>query len=193
MDLRNAIGLLFLLLILTGCSHLTALKDGQRPQAWLEPGVRVELPLPGIFPNIQAQQMLTATFNDDTQSLMVMLDADDTQLTLAGLSPLGIRLFLIQYDESGVQVEQSIVLPKAPPVSQILADVMLGLWPLAAWQAQLPTGWHLDDGDTLRSLYNAKGKLISEIHYQNEYGVRKPIMIKNYQFNYQIQIQDLEN
>ena len=80
-------------LLLAGCSHSTN-SDSARPQAWLQPGTRVTLPPPGITPAVSAQQLLTGRFNGKTQSLLVMLNADDRRLTLAGLSSVGIRLFL---------------------------------------------------------------------------------------------------
>ena len=85
-------------LILAGCSHTQPEQQG-RPQAWLEPGTRVTLPAPGISPAVNSQQLLTGSFNGKTQSLLVMLNADDKKITLAGLSSVGIRLFLVTYDE----------------------------------------------------------------------------------------------
>lgn len=178
---------LTLTLILTGCSH--APKDAQtRPQAWLEPGVRITLPAPGIAPAINSQQLLTGRFNDTTQSLLVMLNADDKKLTLAGLSSLGIRLFLVTYDEKGLRAEQSIVVPQLPPASQVLADVMLSHWPLSAWQPQLPPGWTLTDKGDKRELRNASGKLVTEITYLNRKGRREPIAITQHVFHYHITI-----
>ena len=78
--------------ILAGCSHSSSPGQG-RPQAWLEPGTRVTLPAPGITPPLNAQQLLTGRFHGQTQSLLVMLNADAHRLTLAGLSSVGIRLF----------------------------------------------------------------------------------------------------
>lgn len=61
-----------------------------------------------------------------------MLNADDKKITLAGLSSVGIRLFLVTYDEKGLHTEQSIIVPQLPPASQVLADVMLSHWPISA-------------------------------------------------------------
>ena len=72
-------------LILAGCSSSQPEQQG-RPQAWLEPGTRVTLPL-RTSPPINSQQLLTGSFNGKTQSLLVLLNADDKNLTLAD-SPL---------------------------------------------------------------------------------------------------------
>lgn len=177
-------------LLLAGCSHSTDTKE-TRPQAWLQPGTRVTLPPPGISPAVSSQQLLTGSFNGQTQSLLVMLSADAHKVTLAGLSSVGIRLFLATYDETGIHTEQSIVVPQLPPASQVLADVMLSHWPISAWQPQLPKGWTLTDNGDRRELRNASGKLVTEIVYLQRKGKREPISIEQHVFKYHITIQYL--
>ncbi|EQC1556746.1 DUF3261 domain-containing protein [Citrobacter amalonaticus] len=192
-DKRSAIAQLALglfALLLTGCSHSPKDQQG-RPQAWLEPGTRVTLPAPGISPAVNAQQLLTGRFNGKTQSLLVMLNADDKKITLAGLSSVGIRLFLVTYDDKGLHTEQSIVVPQLPPASQVLADVMLSHWPISTWQPQLPKGWTLTDSGDRRELRNARGTLVTEITYLNRKGKREPISIEQHVFKYHITIQYL--
>src|SRR5690606_21949774 len=174
-----------LALLLAGCSHTTN-RDDARPQAWLPPGTRVTLPPPGITPAIRAQPLLTGSLKAQTQSLLVMLNADDHKVTLAGLSSVGIRLFLATYDDTGIHTEQSIVVPQLPPASQVLADVMLSHWPLSAWQPQLPKGWTLKDKGDRRELRNASGKLVTDIVYLQRKGKRVPISIEQHVFNYHI-------
>ncbi|MCF8578781.1 DUF3261 domain-containing protein [Enterobacter ludwigii] len=177
-------------LLLAGCSHSTD-TEGNRPQAWLQPGTQVTLPPPGITPAIRSQQLLTGRFNGQTQSLLVLLDADGQKVTLAGLSSVGIRLFLATYDGTGIRTEQSVVMPQLPPASQVLADVMLSHWPLSAWQPQLPKGWTLKDTGTRRELRNPDGKLVTEIVYLQRKGKREPISIEQHVFKYHITIQYL--
>lgn len=177
-------------LLLAGCSHSTNTQE-TRPQAWLQPGTKVTLPPPGISPAVSSQQLLTGSFNGQTQSLLVMLNADAHKVTLAGLSSVGIRLFLATYDESGIHTEQSIVVPQLPPASQVLADVMLSHWPISAWQPQLPKGWTLKDNGDRRELRNASGKLVTEIVYLQRKGKREPISIEQHVFKYHITIQYL--
>ncbi|EHN8923408.1 DUF3261 domain-containing protein [Enterobacter asburiae] len=177
-------------LLLAGCSHSTDTKE-TRPQAWLQPGTKVTLPPPGISPAVSSQQLLTGSFNGQTQSLLVMLNADAHKVTLAGLSSVGIRLFLATYDETGIHTEQSIVVPQLPPASQVLADVMLSHWPISTWQPQLPKGWTLTDNGDRRELRNASGKLVTEIVYLQRKGKREPISIEQHVFKYHITIQYL--
>jgi len=120
-----------------------------------------------------------------------MLNADAHKITLAGLSSVGIRLFLATYDEYGIRTEQSIIVPQLPPASQVLADVMLSHWPISAWQPQLPKGWTLKDIGDRRELRNASGKLVTEVVYLQRKGKREPISIEQHVFNYHITIQYL--
>lgn len=188
--IKRIFAMLLGVLILTGCSYSPREQEG-RPQAWLEPGVRVTLPAPGISPAVNSQQLLTGSFDGKTQSLLVMLNADNKKITLAGLSSVGIRLFLVTYDEKGLHTEQSIVVPQLPPASQVLADVMLSHWPVSAWQPQLPEGWTLTDTGDKRELRNARGRLVTEVSYLNRNGKREPIGIEQHVFKYHITIQYL--
>jgi len=186
--------LLATLLLLGGCAHHAPGTDGQnRPQAWLEPGVKVTLPPPGLTPAFDRQQLLTGTFDGKEQSLLVMLSVDQHRLSLAGLSSLGIRLFLLTYDQNGLHTEQSIVVPQLPPASQVLADIMLSHWPLAAWQSQLPTGWTLVDKGDQRELRDPNGRLITEVHYRQTGALREPVALTQHVFNYHLTIQPLSD
>ncbi|WP_436893480.1 DUF3261 domain-containing protein [Siccibacter turicensis] len=184
-------GALCAVFFLTACSHTQRSDGAATPQAWLEPGVRVTLPAPGISPSVSSQQLLSGRFNGQIQSLLVMMDADDKKLSLAGLSSVGIRLFLVTYDAQGIHTEQSIVVPQLPPASQVLADVMLSHWPISAWVPQLPAGWTLTDQGDKRELRNRHHTLVTEITYLQRNGKRVPISIEQHAFKYHITIQYL--
>lgn len=103
-------------LLLAGCSHSTDTKE-TRPQARLQRH-QSHSAAARHQPGGKFQQPLTGSFNGQTQSLLVMLNADAHKVTLAGLSSVGIRLFTATYDESGIHTEQSIVVPQLPPASR---------------------------------------------------------------------------
>lgn len=177
-------------LLLSACS--TPKQDPGRPQAWLKPGTLVTLPAPGIEPAISQQQLLTAQVKGKTQSLMVLLNADGQKVMLAGLSPLGVRLFRLSYDSAGVKTEQSIALPDLPPASQVLADIMLSYWPVTAWEPQLPTGWTLKDIGSRRELRDESHSPVETIQYLEREGLRQPVSIQHHRFGYSIMIQHLD-
>ncbi|WP_058972984.1 DUF3261 domain-containing protein [Type-D symbiont of Plautia stali] len=182
--------LLVFSLLLSGCAQQDS--QSNRPTAWLKPGVRVTLPAPGISPAFQQQQLLTGHAKGKTQSLLVLLNADAQQISLAGLSSLGIRLFRVTYDKTGIHTQQMMALPEMPPASQVLADVMLSHWPISAWQPQLPPGWQLVDSGDRRELRDPAGQVVTLIRYLQRGNVREPISIDQRAFGYQIQIQHLD-
>ncbi|MDE1476795.1 DUF3261 domain-containing protein [Xenorhabdus bovienii] len=181
--------ILSLACLLAACSSFP--QNGS-PSAWLKPGVHVSLPAPGITPAIHEQQLLTATVKGKAQSLIVLLNADEQKLSLAGLSSLGIRLFKLDYDHNGIHAEQSIVVPEIPPANQVLADIMLSYWPTSSWQSKLPTGWTLSDTVNRRQLKDNHGQVITEIHYDTQNDQRRPIRVQQFIFGYEIAIQHLE-
>ncbi|MFT4273479.1 MAG: DUF3261 domain-containing protein [Pantoea sp.] len=185
-------GLIFLLiaLLLGGCARQT--EPTHRPTAWLKPGVRVTLPAPGITPAFEQQQLLTGHVKGKTQSLLVLLAADEQHISLAGLSSLGIRLFRVTYDATGIHTQQMMALPEMPPASQVLADIMLSHWPISAWQPQLPQGWQLQDIGDRRELRDPSGTVVTLIRYMQRGTQREPISIDQRAFGYQIQIQHLD-
>lgn len=177
-----------LMFMLVGC---TSPKTPKQPSAWLKPGVSVNLPAPALNQAFTEQQLLTANVNGKAYSLVALLDVNNERLNLAGLSSLGVRLFLLNYDDKGIHTEQSIMLPELPPAEQVLADIMLSYWPVESWAPNLPKGWTLVDLDATRELRDEKKQLVSVITYQLEANERVPMKIDNHVFGYQIMISRL--
>ena len=179
----------FLLLWCTACSTL--------PQAALDYRHQVRLPSLMAAPVLYRQQLLTMRRvgkSEPPHTLMMVLQASSSGVHLVGLTPLGIRLFRIDYDSHGLGSEALPALDgmgKLPPGSQILADVMLCYWPIASWQPLLPVGWSLQDEGDQRLLRDAHGKLVSEILYRQEGGYREPVRLWHHIFDYQLSLQTL--
>ncbi|WP_066458156.1 DUF3261 domain-containing protein [Castellaniella caeni] len=181
---------LLCLLVLSSCASVP---DGARPSAWLRPGVRVFLPQPGLTPAVQAHQLLTSRYRGREHALTVVLDADARRLSLVGLSMVGIRLFTLQYDAHGLQARQHVAAPGLPPAAQVLSDIMLSYWPVAAWQAVLPTGWQLVDAGLQRRLLDERGEIVTRIDYDAAPGGRRPVQVQQRAFGYDIHIQNLDD
>ncbi|CAM3705891.1 DUF3261 domain-containing protein [Rahnella victoriana] len=181
--------LALLIVMLGGCAAHEP--SGNEPQAWLKRGVQVNLPAPSLEKPFTQQQLLTATVNGKQQSLLVLLNADGKSLQLAGLSPLGIRLFKVVYDQTGIHTEQAIRIEGLPPASQVLADIMLSYWPAQRWQPLLPPGWTLEDQPLRRTLRDTEGNTITRIDYLPRGSARQPVSITQMAFHYQITIQNV--
>jgi hypothetical protein len=181
--------LALLILMLGGCA--TNSPSGTEPQAWLKRGVQVKLPAPLLDKPVSQQQLLTATVNGKQQSLLVLLNADGKSLQLAGLSPLGIRLFKVVYDQTGIHIGQAIKIEGLPPANQVLADIMLSYWPVQSWQPLLPAGWTFDEQPLRRTLLDNEGHAVTRIDYVAQGGTRQPVSITQMAFHYQITIQNV--
>lgn len=181
--------LALLLLMLGGCA--TNSPSGTQPQAWLKRGVQVKLPAPALDKPVSQQQLLTATVSGKQQSLLVLLNADGKSLQLAGLSPLGIRLFKVVYDQTGIHTEQAIKIEGLPPANQVLADIMLSYWPVQSWQPLLPAGWTFDEQPLRRTLLDNEGHAVTRIDYVAQGDTRQPVSITQMAFHYQITIQNV--
>ena len=96
-------------------------------------------------------------------------------------------------DQQGIATQQlsPLLATGMPPVTQVLADVMLCYWPLASWQPQLPPGWTLRDQGLTRRLRAPDGALVSEIHYRDIDGVREPVSLQQHVFHYRLQLETL--
>ncbi|KQN44099.1 hypothetical protein ASE93_15775 [Serratia sp. Leaf50] len=181
--------LIIFTLLLAGCaSHPDT---SSQAQAWLKPGVRVSLPTPRLNEKLDQQQLLTGTVDGKQQSLLVLLNANGQTLQLAGLSPLGIRLFKVLYDSSGIHTEQTINIAQLPPANQVLADIMLSYWPINRWQPLLPAGWKLVDQGAQRVLFDESGLAVTQIDYVTENGKRQPVAITQHVFHYHIAIKNV--
>ena len=182
--------LILIALLLNACASQP--KPNETAEAWLKPGVRVSLPAPDFAQPFNQQQLLTATVEGKTQSLLVLLNVDGNALQLAGLSPLGIRLFKLTYDPQGIHTEQAINIAHLPPANQVLADIMFCYWPVSRWQPLLPAGWTLQDRGMRRILSDNQGHEITRIDYVTRGGQRQPVSITQRAFHYHITIQNVD-
>lgn len=187
------IAMLFGLLLLTACTSQPG-GGGPDNRALLTPTVSLVLPAPLRDQPLYRQQLLSARTRGGEHQLLTVLEADGRQLTLVGLTPSGIRLFRLSYDGEAIRSEQLSSLlggTALPPVAQVLADVMLGYWPLSAWQPRLPRGWRLEDEGMVRRLRDPAGTLVSEIHYREIDGEREPVRLVQHAFDYALQMEKL--
>lgn len=187
------IAMLFGLLLLTACADRSG-AGAPDNRALLTPTVSLVLPAPLRDRPLYRQQLISARTRGGEHQLLTVLEADGRQLTLVGLTPSGIRLFRLSYDGEAIRSEQLSSLlggTALPPVAQVLADVMLGYWPLSAWQPRLPRGWHLEDEGMVRRLRDPAGTLVSEIHYREIGGEREPVRLVQHAFDYELQMEKL--
>ncbi|OCG02242.1 DUF3261 domain-containing protein [Gilliamella sp. wkB112] len=163
-------------------------------EAWLTKETRVNLPIPNLQQDYHDQQLLKFKYKNQANSLITLVDLNQNQLKVIGLTALGIRLFEIEYDGRNIKTKQNIFVKELPAPQQVLSDIMLSILPTQQWQVVLPEGWQLIDNQLHRKLLNDKQETIIDITYKEKPSlqIRKPIQIVHNIFGYQIDIQSME-
>lgn len=186
---RFTILILFLLtMLVSACATKT------QSEAWLTKEVKINLPMINLKQNYHDQQLLKFKYNDQENSIITLVDVNDNQLKVVGLSALGIRLFEIEYNGELINSKNNIFVKELPPPEQVLSDIMLSILPISEWQTVLPQGWQLVDRDLHRTLSDDKQQIIVDITYTEKASkhIRKPIQIEHHIFGYQITIQSMD-
>ncbi len=157
------------------------------------------LPLPAeLGYSLTASQLISATWETDTQQLPVQVEVTADKVVLAGFSSWGTRILSLQYQNQVIDTQVLSGLGAAlPQPEQVLFNLMLTLWPTEAWTQPLQTiGWHLVDTDNTRTLFDDDQQAIIRIEYQakaNEPKLSGDIVFKHLIQGYTITIQTLNS
>lgn len=203
-----------LLNALTGCSSQPMQQQANLIE--IAPKVSVTIPMPeDLGYRLTASQLIGAQWGEPAeqkqqQQLPVQLEVDQNKVALAGFSSWGARILTLSYQdqiiEASVLTGLETTLPKP---EQVLFNLMITLWPIESWQPHLAQiGWQLTESNQQRQLFDDKGNLVADIHYQsNEIPVapaqtaRDPsrsyldgtITFSNHQLGYTITIKTLSH
>ncbi len=111
-------------------------------------------------------QILHGEYGDNNFSLHSVVTADAQQLTVIGLTSMGLRAFTLKYDGQNLNEARAPQVPAALQSRQLLNDLQLAFWPLSALQQS----WQSAGGEVsepyagTRRLKKA-GVLLAEVHY----------------------------
>ncbi|MFI3275560.1 DUF3261 domain-containing protein [Vibrio sp.] len=157
------------------------------------------LPLPAdLGYSLTASQLISATWQDDTQQLPVQVEVTPEKVVLAGFSSWGTRILSLQYQNQTIETQVLSGLGATlPQPEQVLFNLMLTLWPAEAWAQPLQSiGWHLVDTDDSRTVFDDNQQAIIRIDYQAEPATHKTagnIVFKHLTQGYTITIQTLNS
>lgn len=173
---------------LSGCVSLTSEQGG----VFLAPGMEVSLPKARYEGSFEALQLLEIEYQDAGtlrhESVMVSTSLGKDFIALTALSPLGMRLFEISSDSEGKITAQSHVSAAGlPDPRQVLLDMMLSFYDRNYLEGSLGASVKITDTDTKRTVADG-GKLIYEIEYLEDQGIRIPRVIRHLIFGYTISI-----
>ncbi|PMK05358.1 DUF3261 domain-containing protein [Vibrio splendidus] len=183
--------------MLTACSMVSQQPTGASVS--INNDTELALPLPAeLGYSLTASQLISATWETDTQQLPVQVEVTADKVVLAGFSSWGTRILSLQYQNQVIDTQVLSGLGATlPQPEQVLFNLMLTLWPTEAWTQPLQTiGWHLVDTDNTRTVFDDDQQSIIRIEYQakaNEPKLSGDIVFKHLIQGYTITIQTLNS
>ncbi|CDT21994.1 conserved hypothetical protein [Vibrio coralliirubri] len=184
-------------ILLTACSMVAQQPSGASVS--IDKDTELALPLPAeLGYSFTASQLISATWQDDTQQLPVQVEVTPDKVVLAGFSSWGTRILSLQYQNQVIDTQVLSGLGATlPQPEQVLFNLMLTLWPADAWAQPLQSiGWHLVDTDKTRTVFDDNQQAIIRIEYQAKVGEPKTsgeIVFKHLIQGYTITIQTLNS
>lgn len=183
--------------MLSACSMVSQQPTGASVS--INNDTELALPLPAeLGYSLTASQLISATWETDTQQLPVQVEVTADKVVLAGFSSWGTRILSLQYQNQVIDTQVLSGLGATlPQPEQVLFNLMLTLWPTEAWTQPLQTiGWHLVDTDNTRTVFDNDQQAIIRIEYQakaNEPKLSGDIVFKHLIQGYTITIQTLNS
>ncbi|WP_061039253.1 DUF3261 domain-containing protein [Vibrio coralliirubri] len=184
-------------ILLTACSMVSQQPSGASVS--INNDTELALPLPAeLGYSLTASQLISATWENDTQQLPVQVEVTADKVVLAGFSSWGTRILSLQYQNQVIDTQVLSGLGATlPQPEQVLFNLMLTLWPAEAWGQPLQSiGWHLVDTDKTRTVFDDNQQAIIRIEYQAKVGEPKTsgeIVFKHLIQGYTITIQTLNS
>ncbi|NQD35543.1 DUF3261 domain-containing protein [Permianibacter sp. IMCC34836] len=173
--------LLLLVLVLPGCSHQPCVR-------WPGAAAWCAAALPAQPAFASREDIVSADARGQKLQAMASTEWTATRFTQVVLTPLGQRLYRLQYDGRQLQFERGL-LPVPILPEQSLLDIQLMLWPLELLQANLPRGWQLQEqADTGRRELRAGEELLAEVHRL----APDELELIQYRLGYRVRVQTLD-
>lgn len=134
-------------IMLQACTYQT---DNSNIKAHLTQEKEFILPDPACSKVQDALQLLKATYQDKSFSLMVAIKINEKGIFISGYSVSSIKLFNISYDSLGIHTQSFIKTDENLSAQQILTDIMLALYPEKQLNASANSHLTIVSQDNLR-------------------------------------------
>lgn len=177
----SLIGLLLLALVLPACSHQPCVR-------WSGAAAWCAAALPAQPAFASREDIVSADARGQQLQAMASTEWTATRFTQVLLTPLGQRLYRLQYDGRQLQFERGL-LPVPIQPEQSLLDIQLMLWPLDLLRAKLPRGWQLQEqAETGRRELRAGEELLAEVRRL----APDELELIQYRLGYRVRVQTLD-
>lgn len=131
---------------------------------------------------LHVQQLMSVDYQEQQHRLRMILEINESQITLVGLSGFSVPVFNISWD--GVNLSSRSKLPsdaQALSAERVMEDVMLALWPPITLDPLLEAkGWSMELVGENRYFTDASKRRVMSVEYQN-YQQVKGIISVHYQ------------
>ncbi len=179
--------------IIVGCASQPKIKDENDLSFHLTQTAIGSLPDPKVSQKVEDQQLLSTQMRGHYIYFMSLLQRGENGLSLTALSPVGIKLFTVNYDGSAVKVDKYIPNMRLPDVNDIIANIMLAYYGSDAWKDHLPQNWKMVDQNLTREILDQDGEKIMQISYEKKNKKHLPVTIHNYSLKYTINLKNLND
>nr|ADU90646.1 hypothetical protein CCT_ORF03616 [Collimonas sp. MPS11E8] len=139
--------------------------------------------------NISLQQHLTVERNGRVDQLDAALEIDQQQLNMVGLA-FGQRVLSLHYDGQTLQSWRHPMLPSQVRAEDVLEDMQLTLWPVAAIRQALPAGWAIEQQGLQRTL-SLQGETVTVINYSTPTPWDGKVELDNLRYHYRLTIESV--
>ena len=141
--------------------------------------------------SLSVQQHLTVARGGRTDDLDVALQVEPAAIDMVGLA-FGQRVLTLHYDGKALTSWRHRMLPAQVRAEDVLEDMQLALWPVAAIAAALPAGWAIEERAMTRTLSLA-GQPVMRIVYSAAPRWSGTVVLDNLRYFYTLTIQFAPN
>lgn len=139
---------------------------------------------------ISVQQHLTVERDGKTNDLDAALEVDQNNISLVGLA-LGMRVLSLDYDGREISEWRHPMLPSQVQAADVLEDLQLTLWPVAAIAQALPAGWQIEERGLRRTL-RRDGEVVATIDYSGTPRWQGKAVLDNVRYRYRLTVVSAE-
>ena len=159
--------------------------------AWTPTRVGLRLSPAALGETISVQQRLNVQGQGHDRELDTALEVDPGRVDLIGLA-FGQKVFWLHYDGRTIRSWRHPMWPAQMRDEDVLEDLQLTLWPVAAIRQVLPAGWRIEESGLRRTLLQ-NDLLIMVIDYSGSPPWSGKVEVANLHFHYRLTIQSVPN
>lgn len=135
-------------------------------------------------------QVVRGAFGDREATLQCAVSVQGEEMTVVGLTTLGVRAFTLRYDGRAISNEQKLPAPSQLTPERLIADLQLVFWPLSALTDPLQAaGWDVTEPFAGTRRLRRAGRLVAEVHYDGEDPWRGRAWLANLEHDYTLSIE----